>query len=131
MLENFCQEKDDGTAQGVNLIRLTENSNLMKEISENTLNEELNKLFMVKIQFRENFTPLSTTWTSRIWNEDIQNVHYLSHNVSLNLKKQHSLMANQWADQAQRERVHLCSELEMNIIFMKKATQELVKKLKN
>ena len=40
-------------------------------------------------------------------------MHYLIHNVSLNFKKQQLMMANQWADQAQRERMHLCSDLEM------------------
>ena len=41
----------------------------MNEISENTLNEELNKLFLVKIQFRENYARLSTTWRSKIWSD--------------------------------------------------------------
>ena len=58
----------------------------MIEISENILNEELNKLFLVKIQFRENCTGLSTTWRSKIWNEEVQNTHYVSHSASLNLK---------------------------------------------
>ena len=39
---------------GVILFRLTENSILMNEISEDILSEELNKLFLMKIQFREN-----------------------------------------------------------------------------
>ena len=84
MLENRCQEEVEGTVQGVILIRLTENSILTNEISESTLNEELNKLFMVKIQFRENYTRLSTTWRSRIQNEEIQNMHCLSHKRALN-----------------------------------------------
>ena len=56
------------------------------EISEDTWNEELNKLFLVKIQFRENYTRLRKTWRSRIWNDETQNTHYLSHSMSLNLK---------------------------------------------
>ena len=40
---------------GVILFRLSENSILMDEISEKSLNEELNKLFLVKIQLRENY----------------------------------------------------------------------------
>ena len=40
----------------------------MNEISENILNGEFNKLFLVKIQPRE-------TWRSRIWNGEIQNTH--------------------------------------------------------
>ena len=42
----------------------------MDEISEDTWNEELNKLFLVKIQIRENFSRLGTTWRSKIWNEE-------------------------------------------------------------
>ena len=41
-------------------------------------------------------------------------------------------MANHSADQAQRERVHLCCESEMReVIFIRKGTQEVAKKLKN
>ena len=39
-------------------------------------------------------------------------MHYLSRKESLNLRQQ-LLMANHWADQTQRERIHLSSELEM------------------
>ena len=35
---------------------------------------------------QRNYTRLSTTWRSRIWNKEIQNMHNLSHNVSLNPK---------------------------------------------
>ena len=65
---------------------LKENSVLVNDISEDTSNEELNKVLMVKIQSRENYTRLSTTWRSRAWNEEIQNMHHLSHNVSLILR---------------------------------------------
>ena len=37
--------------------------------------EELNKLLLVKDQFIENKTPLSTTWRSKIQSEEIQNTH--------------------------------------------------------
>ena len=71
---------------GVILCRLTENSILVNVMSENTLNEELNSLFLVEIYFREKYTRLSTTRRSKIWNEESQNMHYSSHNESLNLK---------------------------------------------
>ena len=38
----------------------------MGEIFEDTWNEELNKLLLVKIQLRDNKTRLSTTWRSTI-----------------------------------------------------------------
>ena len=45
------KEKNVGTILGIILFRLSEKSFLMDEISENILNEELNELFLVKIQF--------------------------------------------------------------------------------
>ena len=55
MLHSRCQRKVDGTILGVLLIRLSENSIVMDEISENIFNEEVGKLLLVKIQFRENY----------------------------------------------------------------------------
>ena len=56
----------------------------MNEISENTLNEELNKLLMVKIQFGENY---STEYNMEIQNSERRNSErYVSHNESLNLR---------------------------------------------
>ena len=72
----------------------------MNEISENTLNEELNKLCLVKIQFREIFTRLSTTWRSKIWSEETQNMHESQRELESQRQQ-----ANQWADQAQRGRI--------------------------
>ena len=46
----------------------------MNEISEKTWNEELNKLFLVKIQLKDFFW-LGTNWRSRTQSEEIQNMH--------------------------------------------------------
>ena len=86
VLQSRCQRKVYGTVLGVILFRLTENSILMNEISQKTWNEELNKLFLVKIQCREIYTRLRTTWRSQIWSEEIQNVHWSRRDESLNLK---------------------------------------------
>ena len=43
----------------------------------------------------------------------------------LESQRRQLLGTNQWADQAQRERIHLCS------VFSRNATQEVAKKLKN
>ena len=53
------------------------------EISENTLDEELNRTFLVNSSAKIFW--LRTTWRSTIWSEEIQNTHS-SHSVSLNLK---------------------------------------------
>ena len=58
----------------------------MIEIFENSWNEEHDKLICEKIQFRENCIRLNMSWRSKIWNEEIENMHQLSHNVSLNPK---------------------------------------------
>ena len=73
MLENRCQEGVEGTERGVIHIRLKENSILVNEISDNTLNEELNKLLMVKIQFGENY---STEYNMEIQNSERRNSEY-------------------------------------------------------
>ena len=55
VLQSRCQRKVDGKVLGVILFRLTENSILTDEISEKTWNEEFNRLFLVKIQLRDNY----------------------------------------------------------------------------
>ena len=104
VLQSRRQRKVDGTIFGVILLRLSENSILMDEISEKIFNEELDTLFLVHIQIGEDKTGLSTTWRSRIWNEEIQR--------ELESQRRQLLKANKWADQAQRQRIHLCCELE-------------------
>ena len=103
----------------------------MDEISENILNEELNKLLLVKIQFRENYTRLSTTWRSKIWNEEIQNTHCLSHSESLSLKD-HSCWKIFIGQIKFNVREHKCvAEWRWRIVFIRNAMQEVAEKLKN
>ena len=108
MLQSRCQRKVDGTALGVILFRLTVNSILMNAISENTLNEELNKLFLVKIQLRENKT--LTEYVMEIQNLERRNSEYalIESRRELESQRRQFLEANQWADQAQREREYIC-----------------------
>ena len=58
----------------------------MDEISDNIVNEELDKLNMVKIQIREDDIWMSTSWRFKIWNQEIQITHYSSRNESSSLK---------------------------------------------
>ena len=102
----------------------------MNEISENALNEELNELFLVKIQVRENFNSLSTTRRSKIWSEETQNMHWLSHNGSLNLKDD-----NYWkpinGQIKLSVREYTCVvNWRWRTVFLKKAMQEVAEKLK-
>ena len=130
---NRCQEKVEGTVQDVILVRLKENSILVNEISEHTWNEELDKPIMVTSQSRENYTRLSITWRSRTQNLERRNSEYalLESQRELESQRQQLLIANHWADQAQRERIHSCRESEMRSHPTRKATQEVAKKLKN
>ena len=102
----------------------------MNEVSENTLNEELDKLLLVKIQFRENYFWMSTRWRSRIWSEEIQKTHWLSHSVSLNLEDN-----NYWKSIGQIKlnvREYICvAGWWLRTIFIKNAMQEVAEKLKN
>ena len=102
----------------------------MNEISEKIFNEELNKLFLVKIQFREKKTRLSTTLRSKIQGEEIQNAHHSSHKESLNLEDD-----NYWkplnGQIKLNEREYICvADWEWRTIFIKKAMQEVAQKLK-
>ena len=93
--------------------RLAENSILMDEISENIFNEEHNKLFLGKVQIREDNTWLSIWWRSRIWSEEIQNTNYSSHS-------------------ARSAREYICvADWRWRNIFIKNAMQEVAEKLKN
>ena len=89
---------------------LTENSFLMDEISENILNEELNKLLLGQIQFRENISecvqdgyPEFEAKKFRIRIDWVTAWAWISKTTT----------SGSQSEQAQRERVHLCSELEM------------------
>ena len=113
VLQSRCQRKFDGTVLGGILFRLTENPIQMNEISEKTWNEELNKLFLVKSQLRENF--FLTGYDLEIQNLERRNSEYalVESRRELESQRWQLLEANQWTDQAQRESIHLCSELEM------------------
>ena len=84
----------------------------MNEISEKTWNEELSKPFLVQIQLREDF---SMEYNMEIQNLKRRNSEYalFESQRELGSQRRQLLEASQWAEQAQRERVHLCSEMEV------------------
>ena len=85
VMQSRCQRKVNGTVL-VWVWRVTENSILMDEISENIFNEELDKLSKAENSIQKNYIWMSTTWRSRNQSEEIQNTHYSSHSASLFLK---------------------------------------------
>ena len=98
---------------GVIVFRLSKNSVLMDEISENIFNEELDKLVQAE-------NSVQKKWNLNENKMEIQNLKRRSSEYALfesqrelEPQRRQSLKANQWADQAQRERIQLCSELEM------------------
>ena len=111
--------------------RVSENSMLMDEISENIFNEELNKLFLRKIQFRENHIWMNTTWRSRNQSEKIQNTHWLNRSMSSNRKDD-----NNWKPiymgRSSSAREYICVEdWRWRTTFIKRAMQEVAEKLRN
>ena len=96
VLQSWCRWKVDRTVVGVIRFRLTKYSFLMNEISEGTWNEELNGLFLVKIQFRENYTRLSTTWRSKNWNKFRIRIIWLT--AWARISRLQSLEDIQWTD---------------------------------
>ena len=131
MLLSRCQGKVNGTASGVILFRLTKNYILMIEISEDTLNEELTKLFLTKIQVRENHTRLGTIWRPKILER--RNSEYTSFESQRELETQRLQLLEpiQWADQAQWEKYICATNWKWRIVFTSNATQETAKNLKN
>ena len=84
LTERYLCESEE--SQKILFSRVSENSTLLFEISEDTWNEELNKLFFLGKFSSEKIFWMSTSWRARTWSEEIQNTHYSSHNDSLNLK---------------------------------------------
>ena len=113
VLQSRCPRKVDGTASGVILFRLTENSILMNEISGKTWNEVLNKPLLVKIQLRGNYIWLSATWRFRMKSEEFQKMHWLSRDESLNLEDDKYWKPINGQIKLIVREIHLCSELEM------------------
>ena len=102
----------------------------MDEISENIFNEEFDKLFLVKIQFRENHIRMSTGWKSRIQSEEIRNALYSNHSVSLNLKDDNCWKPiNMQIKLNVREYICVAS-WRWRTIFIKEAMPEVAEKLK-
>ena len=97
-----------GTVLGIILFRLTENPTLTDEISENTLNEELNKQILDSELY-------SIEYKMEIQNLERRSSQYalFESQRELEFQRRQLLKANQWADQAQRRRIHLCSRLGM------------------
>ena len=95
------------------LFRLTENSILMNEISEKIRNEELNKPFLVKKTAQRKL--YLTEYDLEIHNLERRNSEYalIESRRELESQGRQLLEANQCADQAHCERLHLCSELEV------------------
>ena len=85
----------------------------MNESSENTLNEEPQQAIHIEnsVQRKLYSTELNMQ-IQEFWTEKFRICTFWI-TTWAESQKQQLLMAKQWADQAQRERIHLCSELEM------------------
>ena len=103
----------------------------MNEISEKTWNEELNKLFLVKVQLRENNIWLSTTWRSRTQSEEIQNMHWLNRDESLNLKDDNCWKPINGQIKLSVREYTCVVNWRWRTVFARNAMQEVAKKLEN
>ena len=102
-----------------------------KSSSENTLNGEHDKLSKVKIQLRENCILLSMMWRSKIYREEIQNMHYMSLGKSLNLRDNNCDKQVDWQTMLNEKELTCVASWCERIVFIKRARQEVAKKLKN
>ena len=85
----------------------------MDEIFEDTWNEELNKLLLVKIQISEDF--FSTEYDMEIQNLERRNSEYALFEPQRELASERLQLLEdiQLTGHVQRERIHLCSRSEM------------------
>ena len=107
----------------------------MIEISEDTWNEELNKLFLVKIQITEDYTWQSTTWRSKIWNEETQNSALFESQRDLGSQRLQFIGQIKFKCIFSRrswnyEYIYV-ADWRWRTIFIKKAMQEVAEKPKN
>ena len=130
VLQSRCQWKVDGTVL-VWVYGLTKNSFLMNEISENTLNEELNKQCLVENSVQRKLC--STEYDEEIQNLERRNSEHalFESQRELESQRQRLLEDTQWTDQVQRERKICVSNWRWRIVFTRIATQEVAKNLKN
>ena len=80
---------------------------------------------------QRNYTRLCTTWKSKIWSEEIQNTHYSSHNESLNLKDDNYWKPINWQIKLNVRQYICVANWRWRTVFIKNATQEVAKNLKN
>ena len=99
--------------------------------SENTLNGEHDKLSKVKIQLRENCILLSMMWRSKIYREASQNMHYMSLGKSLNPRVNNCDKQFDGQIMLNEKELTCVASWSERIVFIKRATQEVAKKLKN
>ena len=112
MLESRCQGKVDGTVRGVSLIRLREFYSDERDLREHLERRAQQAIFGEHSVQRKVY---STEYNMEIQKMERRNSEYALIESQRELGSQRLQLseANQWADQAQRERIHLCSELEM------------------
>ena len=128
MLQSRCQRKVNGTVS-VWVWRVTENSILMNGIFEDTWSEELNKLFLVKIQFTEDYTWLSRTWRAKILERRNSDFALTESQRELESQRQQSLKPNHTKLDV---REYICvANWRWRIVFIKNAVQEVAEKLNN
>ena len=113
VLQSRCQRKVDGTVLGVIFFRLSENSILMGwDLREHLQRRPRQSILGENSIQRKVYL---NEYKMKIQNSERRNSEYASFESQRELESQRrqKLKANQWADQAQRERVHLCSRLGM------------------
>ena len=68
---------------------------------------------------------------TRNWEKQRKDIAFHEINDGFESQRFQVHQASRWADQAQRDKICLCGELELRRSFSKKIMQQIVKKLKN
>ena len=95
-----------------------------------TWNRKLNRLFKENAQFRGDYLRLKQTMEMRSSERRNSDMAQNENNQELDSQRLELYHANQWADQAPREKIYLCGGLG-EIDSSKIVAQQIVKKLRS
>ena len=94
------------------------------KISIITWNGKLNLPLEEKMQLRKDYLKLKLIWKSERWEQKSSEVALHETHRELESQRLQLHQANQWADQAQREKISSCGELDMrNRLFNESRTR--------
>ena len=130
-IKETCADMDHETVVSslfvsVSKVKRDRDQNVVHTLRETSLNGKLNWPCEEKNWLSKNYMKLRQTWRSNIGKREIRILFFMRSIKSSSPQRLQLQQANQWADQAQRDKVSLYGELEMrNSLFKRKSSKRL------